>query len=295
MGFRTQISPLFNLYLVYFKIPTFLVWKIWIQSVSFIIFNHGFNIITSQNGYKKTLRFLAGIFIGFFALMILCTYFNLMLFSIMPKVRIFMSFLGAGYMLYLAIKIMKLHRANVGSDSKPVKKDFEVNSFYGGMTLQFVNPKVILYGITVISNFVIPNYQSNIAYIFFALFLATVALASTSCWAIFGSLFNQFLSKYQKQFNVTMGLLLIYSRSQSLASPTCSTKNPLNPRQGPISGPCFYHLRFIPYYPNYALRSIHFNQITILYLLSGISNSADTRNPVFTSYNGTVLQYASHL
>ncbi len=79
------------------------------------------------------------------------------------------------------------------------------------MTLQFANPKVILYGITVISNFIIPYYKSNLSLIFFSIFLASLAFISTSCWALFGVFLEKFLVKYRKPFNIVMGLLLIYS------------------------------------------------------------------------------------
>lgn len=158
----------------------------------------------TQFGYKKTLNFILGIFTGFTLIMLLCSYFNLFLFNLLPKVKIFMGLLGAGYMLYLAYKIMSSKNRNGNNDRK-------LHSFYTGMTLQFVNPKVILYGITVISNFIIPYYNSHLSLIFFSIFLSTVAFVATSCWAFFGVFFEKFLAKYRPQFNVAMGLLLIYS------------------------------------------------------------------------------------
>lgn len=158
----------------------------------------------TQAGYKKTLHFMGGIFAGFVIIMVLCSYFNLFLFNILPKVQIFMGFLGAGYMLYLAYKIMTSKGNNIENLGK-------LNTFFAGMTLQFVNPKVILYGITVISNFVIPYYNTNLSLILFSIFLASIAFISTSCWAMFGVFFEKFLAKYRQPFNLLMGLLLIYS------------------------------------------------------------------------------------
>ncbi|WP_432664318.1 LysE family transporter [Wukongibacter baidiensis] len=175
----------------------------------------------SRFGYKKTLKFISGVSTGFFIIMLLCSYFNLLLFNVIPRIKIFMGILGSVYMIYLAIKVMKIKEdindfcdedvADENKDNEPSKGRKDLNSFFTGMTMQFVNPKVILYGITVISNFVIPYYQSNITLVFFSVFLAFVAFIATSCWAIFGSLFKKFLSKYRKQFNIAMGLLLIYS------------------------------------------------------------------------------------
>jgi len=174
----------------------------------------------SKFGYKKTLQFISGISTGFFVVMVLSSYFNLVLFNLMPKIKIFMGILGAGYMMYLAIKIMKSN-GQIDKDNEEIidesktnkfsKGENKLNSFFTGMTMQFVNPKAILYGITVVSIFIIPYYKSNVSLLLFSIFLALVAFLSTSSWALFGSLFNKFLSKYRKQFNIVMGLLLIYS------------------------------------------------------------------------------------
>ena len=163
-------------------------------------------------GYKKTLQFNLGMSVGFFIIMSLCSYFNLLLLSIIPKFKTFMSILAAGYMVYLAIKIIKSKEIDT-EDKTYESKNIEnnLNSFFTGMVMQFINPKVIVYGITVISNFIIPYYKSNMSLIFFSVFLAFVGLIATSCWSLFGSLFNRFLSKYRIQFNIAMGLLLIYT------------------------------------------------------------------------------------
>jgi threonine/homoserine/homoserine lactone efflux protein len=161
-----------------------------------------------KDGYRRTLRFLLGIFTGFAILMILCGFFNRFLFDITPQITRFMGFLGAAYMLYLAYKIVKPHQKG-GEDDESASHP--LNSFQTGMTMQFVNPKVILYGITVISNFVTPYYQSYASLIFFAFFFAAVAFVATSCWALFGSLMNTFLMRYERPFNLAMALLLVYS------------------------------------------------------------------------------------
>ena len=175
----------------------------------------------SKFGFRRTVKFLLGVFTGFFIILILSAYFNLVLFSLMPKIKVFMEILGAGYMLYLAVKIIKSKEPEVNKDveedcdsnsfEKISEKSDSLNSFYTGMTMQFVNPKAILYCITVISNFIIPYFNSNIILLYFSFFLAFIGLMSTASWALFGSLFNKFLSEYRRAFNIAMGLLLIYS------------------------------------------------------------------------------------
>ncbi|TYP47677.1 LysE family transporter [Thermosediminibacter litoriperuensis] len=159
----------------------------------------------NQFGFKKALNFILGVTTGFAIIMLLCNYLNLLLFNLMPKVGVLMKLLGSIYIIYLAVKILKSTSDENGSPSD------NMSTFLTGITMQFVNPKVILYGITVTSNFIIPYYKSNITLFLFSIFLAFVGFLSTCCWALFGAVFQKFLSEYRKAFNILMALLLIYS------------------------------------------------------------------------------------
>ena len=79
-----------------------------------------------------------------------------------------------------------------------------------GMLLQFLNPKAILYGLTAASTFIVPYYRDPLILVAFAVALALVSLASTSCWALFGSVFERFMAKYHTAFSWVMGALLVY-------------------------------------------------------------------------------------
>lgn len=166
------------------------------------------NILSMVNakryGFKNSFPFNLGVLTGFIILMIACSYFNLFLFNLMPKIEHYVGIFGAVYMLYLAYKVA--FGTKIGTDLASKK----TNTYLAGVTMQFFNPKVILYGITVIATFIIPYYKSGITLILFSLFLAFVGFISTLCWALFGALFQNFLTKYNRQFNLVMGLLLVY-------------------------------------------------------------------------------------
>ena len=158
----------------------------------------------NRDGFKKTQKFMLGVAVGFLILQLLCSYFNLLLFSYLPKIKIVMDIIGAVYMVFLAAKIIfsKPH------DSE--KKDSKLNAFIPGVLLQFVNPKGVLYCITVAASFIMPYYRSSLSILLFALFTTAVVYASNNCWGAFGILFQKLLAKYQKPFNIIMGLLLVY-------------------------------------------------------------------------------------
>lgn len=165
------------------------------------------NIISMSNasrfGLQATFRFIFGVTVGFFLLMLLCSYFNLVLYQLIPKIKPALSILGSLYMLYLAYKTV------IPSGKKSANYD-QSSTFMTGLILQFVNPKGILYGITVVSAFIIPFYQSGWVMTLFSLLLALVGFMSTLSWALFGVLFQKFSSKHERAFNLCMGLLLVY-------------------------------------------------------------------------------------
>lgn len=162
-------------------------------------------VFANKYGLKKTIRFCLGVGAGFFVIMVLSSYFNLLLKNYIPKVESIMSILGAIYMVYLAVKIIASKEK--GDDSNGNKK----YGFVTGMLLQFINPKGILYGITAISTFILPYYTSNLSLLLFSILLAFVGFMSTICWSLFGAIFSRFLSKYRSPFNAIMALLLVYS------------------------------------------------------------------------------------
>jgi cysteine/O-acetylserine efflux protein len=159
----------------------------------------------SQLGLKKTIPFIYGVSAGFFCIIIFSCYFNMALYEFIPNIKLGMNIFGSLYMLYLAIKIF---RSNF---QRKDESTYNNNSFWSGLLLQFINPKVILYGLTVVSTFITPYHYSNFRLIAYSVFLATVGFAGTFCWALFGSLFQQFLFKYEMTFNIVMSLLLVYS------------------------------------------------------------------------------------
>jgi threonine/homoserine/homoserine lactone efflux protein len=158
-----------------------------------------------RSGYRRTIGFLTGVFAGFFVVMLICGWLNFALVSLVPQVQLWLEILGAAYMVYLAVHILL---------SKPMQAEEQqsgLNTFNAGFMMQFLNLKVILYGVTVYSLFITPIYQSPLAVSLFAPVLAAVGFIATSCWALGGDLLRSFLKKYYLAFNFTMAALLIYT------------------------------------------------------------------------------------
>ncbi|HDR7566963.1 MULTISPECIES: LysE family translocator [Bacillus] len=158
-----------------------------------------------QYGLKRSITFCLGVAFGFFIITSLCSFFNIVLINILPLIEFPLKILGVAYMLYLAFKILT-SKGNTDTNEKSNK-----NIFLVGIMLQFVNPKGILFGLTVVSTFILPYYHSYSSYLFFSLFLGIVGLMSTFSWCLFGSMFQKLLLKHNRIFNIIMAVLLAFS------------------------------------------------------------------------------------
>ncbi|MCU4770247.1 LysE family transporter [Bacillus toyonensis] len=159
----------------------------------------------NQHGLKRSMQFCYGVAFGFFILTFLCSFFNVVLLNILPIIEFPLKVLGVTYMLYLAFKILTSN-----GSTNPSEKDNK-NLFTVGISLQFVNPKGILFGLTVVSTFILPYYNSYSSFLLFSLFLGIVGLMSTCSWSLFGSIFQKLLIKHNQLFNIIMAVLLVFS------------------------------------------------------------------------------------
>jgi threonine/homoserine/homoserine lactone efflux protein len=179
------------------------------------------NILSLANagkyGCRQNQSFAFGVFWGFMVIMVLCCFGNLVLCKLFPEIKNIMSWFGAVYMLYLALHIATAkkkfgHSAEENELSGVPEVNNNENSklFFTGMTIQFVNPKLIIYAITIMSNFVIPHWKDNIILLIFCSFLSFLGYAASTSWSLFGVVFKRFLAKNDKLFKIILVLLLIY-------------------------------------------------------------------------------------
>ncbi len=184
----------------------------WLAFVSYVLvatFTPGPNNIMAMTnavrvGLRKAMRFNLGVLVGFAVVMVLCGYLSLALSSLLPRFRLIMSLVGAGYLLYLASKLVWSKEGAQAPRAEPL------TSFWAGLGLQFLNPKLIMYGITVFGSFVLPSDQPRGFFVLLAVLLALLGFTSTTCWSLFGTVFQRLLARHLRPFNVAMALLLVY-------------------------------------------------------------------------------------
>lgn len=153
-------------------------------------------------GVKKALNFCYGSSLAFSIIVILSVLLNSVLATFVPKVIFIIQIIGTAYILYLAYQIYKMNISS--TDTK------EFASFKTGFVMQFINPKVIIFCITIFPSFIMPYYNSFYELIIFSLIISLIGTLSYFFWVLCGSLLKSFLQKYQKITNIFLSLLLVY-------------------------------------------------------------------------------------
>lgn len=155
----------------------------------------------SRGGWKKGIKTLLGITLGFLCVMVICALFCYELQKFVPSITGIMRYVGAAYILWLAIHVAK---------SGPDESESQPVSFWKGFTLEFVNVKIILYAITVYTEYVLPFDTGLVSLLLHAVVLTLIGAAGFFTWAAAGGILQKFLKKYYRPFNIAMGLVLLY-------------------------------------------------------------------------------------
>ena len=158
----------------------------------------GFNF-----GIKKTIPLILGVWAGYTTFVILTNFVLISTFIKYPVIQEIIRILGTFFLIYLAYKI---------SFSSLSKEDEKVNpvKFIDTFIFQFLNPKGVMAGITLISKFVLEDdyFNSSLTVI---MVCSMTALTSITAWAFFGKFLRKFATNnnFIKRFNYAMSLLLI--------------------------------------------------------------------------------------
>ena len=159
----------------------------------------GFNF-----GIRKTLPLILGVGFGYTALIILINFVLISTFKNYPIIQEIIRVLGTIFLIYLAYKISFSKISSDGRTENPVK-------FLDKFIFQFINPKGVMAGITLSSNFVEQgeNYLNHSIWVIVV--CSVTAFLSITSWTFLGKFLRKFATNnnFFKRFNYAMSLLLI--------------------------------------------------------------------------------------
>lgn len=158
------------------------------------------NTVTNY-GIKKGKKLYLGIFTGYYAVQIICAFVVYGVSTLLPNVMTVMKYIGAAYILWLAVHI---------AISKPdIDNAQKSPSFIKGFVLQFINVKIYLFGITALTGYIV-EYKSDLAsLLFFEILIATIGSIATIVWIGMGKLLQSFYQKHFRIINIILALTLL--------------------------------------------------------------------------------------
>ena len=160
------------------------------------------NTVTNY-GWKKGRPLFFGIFTGYYVVQLICAVFVFGIAAFLPSVLGVMKYIGAAYILWLAIHI---------AISKPEKDDDSRSASYmKGFLLQFVNVKIYLFGMTALTGYITDYHTSLTALVLVIaeLFIATLGSFATLTWIGMGALIQKFYLKHYRIINILLALTLV--------------------------------------------------------------------------------------
>jgi cysteine/O-acetylserine efflux protein len=182
--------------------------------LSFVVistFTPGPSNITSAStgvlhGHRNTLNYQVGLAAGVFLVMLISGWLSTTLLSIFPSLEPALRYVGAGYILYLAFRILKARYIVTEKDVKPP-------GFIHGLMLQILNPKVYVYAFTLFAAFLGPITNNMTLLALAALLLAATSFCATSVWALFGTVIQAHLHNphLEAAVNIILSLFLVYT------------------------------------------------------------------------------------
>jgi threonine/homoserine/homoserine lactone efflux protein len=166
------------------------------------------NIMSMNNaksiGLRNSILFNFGNYTGHFIVMLACLAFSKVLYAVAPQIQLPMKILGAVYLSYLIIRTI------TPSKKHETKENGNNQYFLVGALLQFANIKIILFGITALTSYLLPYYKSIPILVLFAILMSTIQFTGTICWTLFGTVMNKLFIKHRTVLNIIMAIMLLY-------------------------------------------------------------------------------------
>ena len=158
------------------------------------------NTVTNY-GWKKGTPLFLGIFAGYYVVQLFCAVFVYGVSTFLPGVLGVMKYIGAAYILWLALHIALSRPSGDGSEKSA--------SFWKGFMLQFVNVKIYLFGITALTGYV-TNYSTALwMLLFFELVIAPIGTIATTAWIGAGVAIQKVYLQHYRPINIILALTLL--------------------------------------------------------------------------------------
>lgn len=156
-------------------------------------------------GLKGCVPYLVGSKLALLVKALLCGTFDIVLASALPGVAKWLTWIGAAYMIYLAVIMMLSGWRETKQGGR-----FSGGTVRDGISLQIFNGKSWIVSLSMFAVYVMPISTSFGAVLFASLLFVAIALCSSLIWIVCAYGLHGLIEKHKKPFGVIMGLALIW-------------------------------------------------------------------------------------
>jgi cysteine/O-acetylserine efflux protein len=158
--------------------------------------------VSLRYGRKAAMRMWYGLLVGFTLAATFAAVVAYELGTVLGSYVLYIKYVGAAYILYLAYKTYKSKGVASGKDA--------TCTFTAGFIVQLTNAKIIIFDLMVFNMFILP-YSHRFADLMVAVLLLEIAGPGANLvWLLAGGYLRKFFENYQRQTNTVMALLLAF-------------------------------------------------------------------------------------
>lgn len=158
-----------------------------------------------HHGLRGSTKFLAGSALTLLLKALICGGLNVLLAKWLPAASVYLKWLGAAYMLYLAFCMAKS-----GFQKDAGQEKHGENTFTAGVLLQCLNMKSWLSALSMFSVYVMPFTTGFSAVAGVSLAFCLLILLSSVIWCLFGQSIRRLYEKWRLPISLLMAASLVF-------------------------------------------------------------------------------------
>lgn len=156
-------------------------------------------------GIRGSRKFITSSVLTLLAKALICGGLNVLLAKWIPAASVYLKWLGAAYMLYLAFCMA---RSGFQKDNGQEKSG--ENTYMAGVLLQCLNMKSWITALSIFSVYVMPYTTAFSAVVGVALVFALLILASSVIWCLFGQSIRRLYDRWRLPVSLLMAASLVF-------------------------------------------------------------------------------------
>lgn len=154
-----------------------------------------------RHGRRESFKMWLGLLTGFCIAACVMAILTHLLGNAIGEYVAWLKYVGAAYLVYLALKIYSRNGEIVEKDSGA--------SFFDGMVVQLTNAKMLLYELTAFSVFVLPYSNRFVDLLEVAAWLTLAGPGGNLAWLLAGSCLRGFFAQYGRLVDIISAIALI--------------------------------------------------------------------------------------